>query len=73
MEFIESLYFWGCHFVSSHLTYANNSLTYSLPDRIKQSVGFGKLFHSWACEGTTENAQKVQYISQICANYPSLN
>ena len=40
---------------------------------MKQSVGFGKLFHGWVCEGTTENAQKVCYISQIFADYPSLN
>ena len=40
---------------------------------MKQSIGFGKLFHGWVCEGTTENAQKVYYISQTCANYPSLN
>ena len=29
----------------SVLTYASDSLTYWLPDRIK--VGFGKLFHDW--------------------------
>ena len=40
---------------------------------MKQSVGFGKLFHGWVCEGTTENAQKVYYISQIFAYYPGLN
>ena len=40
---------------------------------MKQSIGFGKLFHGWVCEGTTENAQKVYYISQNFANYPSLN
>ena len=51
MESIESLHFWGCHFVSSQLTYPYNFLTYQLPDRIKQSIGFGKLFHSWVCEG----------------------
>ena len=40
---------------------------------MKQSIGFGKLFHGCVCEGTTENAQKVYYVLQICANYPSLN
>ena len=25
---------------------------------MKQSIGFGKLFHGWVCGGTTENAQK---------------
>ena len=29
------------------LTYANASQTYWLPDRIKQSVGFGKCFMDW--------------------------
>ena len=32
------------------LTYAIDSLTYWLPDRIKQSTGFGKLFHDWVCQ-----------------------
>ena len=59
--------------MSSRLTYAYNSLTYQLPDRMKQSIVFGKLFHGWVCEGTTDNAQKVCHISQIFANYPSLN
>ena len=40
---------------------------------MKQSIGFGKLFHGWVCEGTAENAQKVYYIWQIFANYPSLD
>ena len=40
---------------------------------MKQSIGFGKLVHGWVCQGTTEIAQKVYYISQIIANYPSLN
>ena len=40
---------------------------------MKQSIGFGKLFNGWVCDVTTENAQKVYYISQIFANYPSLN
>ena len=39
---------------------------------MKQSVGFGKLFYGGVCEGTTENVQKVYYISPIFANYPSL-
>ena len=30
--------------MSSQLTYAYNSLTYELPDRMKQLIGFGKLF-----------------------------
>ena len=37
---------------------------------MKQSIGFGKLFHGWVCEGTTENAQNIYYISEIFANYP---
>ena len=40
---------------------------------MKQLVGFGKLFHGWVRERTTENAQKIYYISHIFANYPSLN
>ena len=40
---------------------------------MKQSVGFGKLFHGWVCEGTAENAHRVYYISQIFASYPDLN
>ena len=68
--FIRWGYTLGC---DRALTYAYNSLTYQLPDRMKQSIGFGKLFHGWACEGTTENAPKVQYISHVFANYPILN
>ena len=40
---------------------------------MKQSIGFGKLFLGWVCEGAAENAQKVYYISQIFANYLCLN
>ena len=59
--------------MSSQLTYAHNSLTYQLLDTMKQSVGFGKLYHRWVCEGTAENAQEVYYVSQIFTDYPSLN
>ena len=40
--------FAGCNV----LTYTLDSLTYWLPDRIKnpQSIGFGKLFHHWVSE-----------------------
>ena len=32
------------------LAYAKDSLTYCLPDGIKQSIGFGKFFHDWVCQ-----------------------
>ena len=34
----------------SVLTYANDSLTYCLPDGIKKSIGYGKLFHDWVVQ-----------------------
>ena len=40
---------------------------------MKQSIGFGRLFHGWVCEGTIENAQKYTTFHRFFANYPFLN
>ena len=44
--------------MSSQLTYAYDSLTYWLHDRMKTINWLGKLFHGWVCQGTTENYKK---------------
>ena len=56
--------------MSSQLTYAYNSLTYQLPDRMKQSIG---VFMAGYVKVLLKMHKKVYYISQIFANYPGLN
>ena len=54
----------------SVLTYANDSLIYWLQDRIKQSIGFGKLFDDWVCQVLLKMHKSILDL-QIFAIYPA--
>ena len=55
----------------SVLNYANGSLTYWLPDRIKQSIGFGKLFRDWVCQVLLELHKNILDFTDFCYLPPS--
>ena len=44
------------------LTYANDSLTYQLPDIIKKSAGLRKIFHVWVCHVLQKMHKNIEIL-----------
>ena len=54
------------------LTYANDSLTYWLPDKLKTINSFGKHFHDWVCHVLLKMYKSMLDFTDF-AIYPCLN